>query len=214
MTEKSYQEAAADVAGKIAAAEATIANAKAKRADLALALAMGDAEAVTRTAELRAEERAAAEGLEDLRPALEKARGLAAAERAAQRLEAERAAWRAMLTLGDAAERAAVDVQRALLELAAAMAAADGLAQRAWQAAVVLLGPAAGAFAPPSCADAVLGGLVRMGALPRHALPAVYVGELGYVLPATAQAHALAEALRARAPADLGASAKSEPAPC
>lgn len=162
-----------------------------------------DAAALARSAELRREIEATAQRLADLDIAHRQAHHFAEGERRARALAAHHERWRALLALLDTRAKAAADLDRLVLDLAAAVRVVDKLGDRALDATIALLGPPAAAFAPDHVHEEVTALLVKYGAVERHLLPARYVGEIALVRPVAHGAALLAARLRGRAPADV-----------
>jgi hypothetical protein len=163
-----------------------------RRAALALSVARGEPEAVAESARIRGEIASTEALVQDLTMSLEPLKGFAQLEQAAADVAADRQRQRQARKYAVAHVRAAEAVDKAVLELAKAMRVADQTAALAHDSGAPILGRATSALTTQTCADAVLGQLVRFGALERIHLPTVYTGELGYVQPlaAAAQRHA------------------------
>jgi TolA-binding protein len=200
---KSIGQQAADIEAQIATTKAEAANVATELSALATQRLKGDPDASRRSTELRTAAAEAEQHLEDLASALEQMRKLDKIERQAQDLANQHERWRALLHLVELRQNAAADLDRLVLELAAAIRLTDELGQRAFRVADTLIGAAAISLLPAPAHEELTAGLVRFGAIDRSLLPPRWVGELGFIQPiATGAAHYSALAKRL-APKDL-----------
>ena len=200
---KSIAEQVRDLESDIAETKAHAANIATELSALAAKRLKGDAEARKRSAELRQEAAEVAQRIEDLGAALEQSQRLAKIERQAQDLANQHERWRALLHLVELRQQAAADLDRLVLELAAAIRLTDELGQRAFRVADTLLGAAAISLLPAPAHEELTASLVRFGVIDRSLLPPRWVGELGFITTIAKGAEHYSALAKRLAPKDL-----------